>query len=323
MATVVDGLCCAQPETVSGVVVQRWGPIVPDFKNRGIETFVVDEITRSPANLKRLNVVLRSTDILNIHCCYFCPAAHSFARIFRIPKVVTLHWRTRLPHLRCPIICVSTETARIQREDNHCFVILNGVDLKTFAYSHKQFKSPVIVIRVCRPEKCAPYFWNAMASVLESETAELWIVGEKGRSTEKIKYFGQQQNIQRYLAKAHIFGYTPFPRAGAHDLVVLEAMAMGVVPVVADVPCIEDSVIHRKNGLRIPFGDAHGFARNVRHLCANHRFRENLSLGATLAVQERFDIRGVAAKYIEVYRNILEGNAPYRGFTRRHPVSAK
>src|SRR5437667_12608897 len=93
---------------------------------------------------------------------------------------------------------------------------------------------------------------------------ELWIVGEDGASTERIKYLGVRNDIPALLQSADIFAYAPLPNDyGAHDLCVLEAMAVGRPPVVTNVPCVYESVSHLHDGLLVPFGNVNGFANAV------------------------------------------------------------
>ncbi len=57
-----------------------------------------------------------------------------------------------------------------------------------------------IIIRICRPNRCADYFIEAVRHSLNKHPhVELWLVGEEGESTSNIKYFGIVDEIKSLL----------------------------------------------------------------------------------------------------------------------------
>ena len=133
--------------------------------------------------------------------------------------------------------------------------------------------------------------------------AELWIVGEKGESTDQIKFFGMRQSseIPDILAETDIFVYTPHPQKGAMDNCVLEAMAMGKPSVLSDVECVRDAVTHLKDGFLVPYGDEDRLEEAVGSLIKDKSLRQELGRKALRTAQEKFDV----AERSQAIRGIL------------------
>lgn len=256
-------------------------------------------VSNNPADIIRL---AKSVDVVNNHCL-FMPERERLLK--NIPHVITLHWCTKLPKLSCPIISVSEHVARLQHPDNCVVVINNGIDLSRFTIRRKNNKS-VIITRVCRPSKCADYFWASMQATLRLlPNAQLWIVGEEGRSNNRIKYFGIRDDVPDILTETDIFAYTPYPNVGSFDLVVLEAMACGVPCVVSDVPCVNESVVDGFTGFLTQFGDVKGFAKRVYNLATDGQLRKHLSRNAASHVRKNYDILDKVKEYEKVYMEVL------------------
>jgi glycosyltransferase involved in cell wall biosynthesis len=191
-------------------------------------------------------------------------------------------------------------------------VIPNGVDLSRFAPPRERQREEVILTRVCRPTKCAFYFWLAMKKVLDRwPQTRLWIVGndEDGQSdSDRICFLGLRRDIPEILAETDIFVYTPYPKWGTRDLVVMEASAAGVPCVVSDVNAVRTSVEDGVNGFLTPFAAESGFVEKVGLLVEDPALRARMSRAAVQLARERFDIRDVVRRYEVVYRAVLDGS---------------
>jgi len=98
-----------------------------------------------------------------------------------------------------------------------------------------------------------------------------------------IAFLGQREDVEELLGKTKVFMLTS--RSEGLSIAMLEAMAAGAVPVVANVGDLADSVQSGLNGYLIAPDDDAGFARAVVHLledpCAWRRCSKRAYLAAT------------------------------------------
>lgn len=287
-------------ETEQFVISLEDGPMASEIEATGVPVFVT-------TRFEEIVSYLRKADIVNVHWLKYIPAFYRAALMSEKPFVTTLHWASRLPDLPALTICTSYWTKRMQGNPKKFVVIPNGIDLTRFYPRPKTPSEKIILIRVCRPEKCASYFWDAMDIVLKRcGDVELWIVGEEKESSERIKFLGIRRDIPELLSKADIFVYTPFPDAGSKDLVVMEAMAMGLPCVVSDSGAVKESITHLYNGIIVPFGDPEAFAEATLRLIGNPKLRERLGRRAAETAKRKFDAREMVMGYERIYRYVMK-----------------
>ncbi len=314
------------------------------------ETIMADEIREAGTPVyigeSYYRPAMEWADILNLHCIAYHSDWYEMLRLSGKPYVITLHWLSEMPRLPAITICTSFHTYRIQKDKARFVVIPNGIDLSRFsprlnggvhpskmerqalrklqasekleqnfaqAFSKglsANTREEVTITRVCRPSRCALYFWTAMYEVLDHyPQARLWIVGNPdhlGKSSDKIRFFGIRRDIPDILAETDIFAYTPCPDSGSMDLVTMEASAMGVPCVVTDVNAVRESVEQGKNGFLVPYGDVDAFVQKVEMLIEDASLRAQMGQTAIRIAQERFDIRRVARSYEAVYEAVLD-----------------
>ncbi len=277
------------------------------------EGLMADEIRRTGTRVytgwPSYHAAMNRAGIVNLHWLNYQPDLHSLVQSSRKPYVTTLHWASEMPELPALTVCTARHTYQIQRNKSRFVVIPNGVDLSRFSPRSRQHRKEVIITRVCRPVKCALYFWTAMRRVLNRyPQARLWIVGNEDGfvgTTEIARFFGIRRDIPEILAETDIFAYAPYPNTGSNDLVVMEASAMGVPCVVSDVNAVRESVEDGQNGFLTPYGDEDTFAQKVGMLVENASFRNRMGQIAIRIAQERFDMRRVARSYEDIYRSVL------------------
>ena len=102
-------------------------------------------------------------------------------------------------------------------------------------------------------------------------------------------------------------------RCAEHDVFVLpthaeglsvatvEAMSAGLVPVVSDLPCMEELVEHGRTGLRAPARTPSAFADAIACLARDREQLEALSAAARQFAIDRFDVRARVGAYQQVY----------------------
>jgi glycosyltransferase involved in cell wall biosynthesis len=279
------------------------------------EGVIADEIrkTGTPVYTGRASyhAVMRWADLVNLHWNGYYPQWHKLVQSSGKPYVTTLHWAFQMPELPAISICTSLHTYEIQKDKSRFVAIPNGVDLSRFVPRPKRQREEVNITRVCRPPKCALYFWPAMEKVLDRyPQTRLWIVGNEnnvGRPREeRVLFFGIRRDVPEILAETDIFAYTPYPNTGSKDLVVMEASAMGVPCVVSDVGAVRESVEQGQNGFLTPFGDMDAFAQKVGMLVEDASLRAQMSQNAIRMAQERFDMRRITGRYEVVYQTALD-----------------
>ena len=259
--------------------------------------------------------VIAQADILNLHWSGFDSERWWLALPLASgkPFVTTLHWAAVIPKLPAITICTSEYTYRIQRHRDRCIPIPNGVDLERFRPSARKDSGRVVITRVCRPEKCAMYFWPAMHEVLRAcPEAVLWIVGNReggARQQGRVRFWGVVRNVEAILAESNIFAYTPFSGVGSKDLVTMEASAAGLPCVTSNVHAVWESVEDARNGYLTPYGDGRAFSRQVAELIRNPERRREMGAAGAQMARERFDARRVSQRYEAVYHVVLSGQA--------------
>lgn len=261
---------------------------------------------------------LSAADVVNVHCLSHEPELVRAVAAAGKPMVCTLHWASALPRMPGPVICVARHVYEMQGVNGERRrLIPNGIDLERFRPPDRGAEGPLPaggarIVRVCRPAKCADYFWPALWQVLEQNgEAELVVAGGAAFRTERARGLGAVADVAGVYAAADVFAYTPRPWEGAMDLVVLEAMASGLPCALPDVPCVREAVAHEVTGLLSPFEDVAAFARDVERLLRDRKLRRELGECAARVARERFDIRERAPQYSAAYREaVREGCVP-------------
>lgn len=102
-------------------------------------------------------------------------------------------------------------------------------------------------------------------------------------------------------------------------LALLEAMAHGCVPVVADVASgIPELIAAGANGFRVPVGDVAGFAEAIASLAAVPEMRRTMSEAARSAIERGYTTALMAARYVELFESLDR-----RSFVRPRPTLAE
>jgi glycosyltransferase involved in cell wall biosynthesis len=79
-------------------------------------------------------------------------------------------------------------------------------------------------------------------------------------------------------------------------LVVLEAMAMGVAVVAADVGGVHEIISSERNGLLVPAGDVAAFVNAIERMRMDQALRARCVAQGLVDVHQRFDVTHMAAK---------------------------
>lgn len=301
MEQVVLDLCRLHgPEFHPLVAVTHEGPILDEIRATGASVYV-----GHPAQQKALS----QADVVCWHTASYDPIWHAAVEASGKPYVVCLQWPSPMPSLPAVVLCSSQFTYELQEHKDHCVIVPNGIDLSRFQPCSRPPSDEVTIVRVCRPPKCALYFWEAMSRVLARyPQARLWIVGDEGGrgiSSQQVRFLGVRRDVPEILAQADIFAYAPYPGAGSKDLVIMEACATGLPCVVSQVNAAWESVWEGENGFLTPFGDAEAFADRVGLLVQDPELRRRMGERAAQLAREHFDVRRVVRAYEAVFRSTL------------------
>jgi glycosyltransferase involved in cell wall biosynthesis len=156
-------------------------------------------------------------------------------------------------------------------------------------------------------------------SALPFANRRLCIIGEGPQRAELralVEHLGESERV-------HFFGYRPdriallrgfdvFVLPSAHEgtpRCVLEAMALGVPVIGTDHPGCRTLIGPGATGLLFQFGDATGLAEALVGLFADERRRDALSKAARDLVYTQFSAEMMAARYTDLYREILLNTA--------------
>jgi glycosyltransferase involved in cell wall biosynthesis len=296
---------CRLGSEIQWAVAFNDGPMRAVFERAGIKV----RIGSSPEHIEQL---LAGADVINVHWLDFFPELLAAAQATGKPLVFTLHGCAVLPELPGLVLCTSRRVFDLQQHNLRRRVLIqNGVDTERFRPPAERRPGPVRIIRVCRPIRCAEYFWPAIHQVLQTcPETEVKLVGGPPFRLGRIESLGDRHDVAEQLAQADIFAYAPWPHEGTRDLVVLEAMATGLACVLSDVPCVRESVEDGVTGLLTPFGDAGAFAARLIELVRQPDRRQALGQRAAGAARELLDMRRQVELYQTAYVRALAEAAP-------------
>ncbi len=199
----------------------------------------------------------------------------------------------------------------------------NGVDHDVFRSPRSHLATlPLNAVFVGRlvPYKGADVAINAASQFLRDGRVQLQIIGDgpqKGHLVEqakslglenKVKFWGwlPQAELQEKLGACDFLIFPSIREFGGG--VVLEAMALGVAPVVADYGGPSE-LVDEDTGIRVPFSNeaslAAGFERAIQRIVAEPKLLDRLGASARRKVLAEFTWDAKAEKIIKVYRSVL------------------
>lgn len=110
-----------------------------------------------------------------------------------------------------------------------------------------------------------------------------------------------RQNLFRTIREHDIFIMTSESEGG--PLTLLEAMAVGLVPVCGDIPCLVQEVINRDNGFVVP-RDPVSLAQPIAELHRDRERLEKMSAAARITITERYSLKAMGQRYVDFVRTL-------------------
>ncbi len=138
---------------------------------------------------------------------------------------------------------------------------------------------------------------------LFQETADL---AAKCTHSKRIMMPGYQKP-EPWLDWADCF-ILPSRREGLSNA-LLEAMACGLPCIANDIPPNREVLDDGNAGVLVPVGDEEALYREMLRLSADPAFAADLGQRAMTRVKEHYSIESVAARYIDLYKNLIENTS--------------
>lgn len=121
--------------------------------------------------------------------------------------------------------------------------------------------------------------------------------------TDNIEFLGQRKDVEAILACSKIFVLTS--QSEGLSIAMAEAMAAGVVPVVADVGELSDLVIDGVNGYLIEPNNINEYAEKCMSLLQDHTLWTQHSRKAVEAARKYCDIEVISEKWGQHLRDVI------------------
>jgi len=168
------------------------------------------------------------------------------------------------------------------------------------------------------PEKNLLFLLSIMPDLLDAVPgARLLIVGDGSERnalqayclelgiTDSVQFFGFQPEPQNFLRQAKVF-VLPSQYEGI-SIALLEAQSAGLPAVVTDVGGNSEIVKSGENGFLVPLDDSQAFLAALIRLASDRSLWCQMSKNGKKRVDEKFNIRTAASRYLNVYQACLEG----------------
>ncbi len=133
--------------------------------------------------------------------------------------------------------------------------------------------------------------------------ADLRAYTEELGLTDNIEFLGKRKDVEAILACSRIFVLTS--KSEGLSIAMAEAMAAGVVPVVADVGELGDLVIDGENGYLVEPNRIDEYTKKVISLLQDTTLWEKYSLRAIEAVKIHCDVELVSKKWQQNLRDVV------------------
>ncbi len=206
-------------------------------------------------------------------------------------------------------ICVSESVKKAQFHPDRTVTIHNGVDLSEFPFREGKKEEPsIILLESTRREKNMGFHLDELADDLLplDDRIELWMAGrsQNGESTSRVRFLGLRSDIANLYRKSDIM--VLFSIKEPFGLVVIEAMASGAIPLVADDGGMAEIITHGVDGWLVSPTDKQAIIETVKEALAvrdTPRWEE-MRRAARLTVENRFSGLACVRQYEEVYLDL-------------------
>ena len=143
-------------------------------------------------------------------------------------------------------------------------------------------------------------YWVLMG---EARDARLKSLASDPRIADRVRMTGFRSDASEMVAASDVFVMPS--RAEALCRALLEAMSLGVCPLVSDAGGMKEAVRHGVDGLVVPREDIASLASAMRTLCANRAKAREFGESARRRIAEDFSVDAMADRCAGVYRRAM------------------
>ena len=170
--------------------------------------------------------------------------------------------------------------------------------------------------RTNRKMKAIPDLMKAMKYIPKSSKLSLLVIGDKMDTREisrlvkesgnedKIHFLGYRIDAINIVASCDVF---VLPSINGESLTksVIEAMSLGIVPVISDIAGNKPLVDDGKNGFIFKKANPKDLADTLMHVYNHQEKLKALSIAATLKIKNDLNVANTINRYETFYRSIL------------------
>ncbi|QOJ33199.1 MAG: glycosyltransferase [Gammaproteobacteria bacterium] len=243
----------------------------------------------------------------------------------RDPSCYLTHLSPRVDRIVCVAEAVRRDLATQVRHPEMLVTIYKGHDLAWYEGVPPATRSGLgvpedAVLIVCvannRPRKGVPVLIRAAALLPSDCNACIVLVGRGMTSPEirqQINDSGCPERFRCFEFRSDALAVTaacdiavlPSVRREGLPKTVIEAMALGVAPIVSDTGGSAELVVDGESGLVVPPGDPAALAQAIAALCANPSRRRAMGAAARLRLGTSFRVEDAVAAHLALFRQVL------------------
>lgn len=173
------------------------------------------------------------------------------------------------------------------------YIVTPGVDLQTYRVGKKSPRPLVLFLGRLKLYKGIEIFISSAQKILKQVPNALFVIAGDGEERERVRRQIRSQSLDKTIIllgkvseeekiklyqQAWIF-VQPSLIEG-FGMTIIEANACGTVAVASNVSGLCDSVVDKKTGFLVKYGDVETFASRITYLLKNKTLRENFSVKA-------------------------------------------
>jgi len=228
-------------------------------------------------------------------------------RYFYIPIFYILE---KLAFTRAKKVFIATKKKFRNLKEKKYIYLPNGVDISLFKPTLNHKRGIVYVGRL--EEQKNLFFLIDSIAFLPERFRKIAFLGSGSLKTKLQKYALEKKvllsmhrpisnsNLPKFMANYSIFTLASFAEGSPKAL--LEAMAVGLVPVVTDFETATDIVTNANNGFIINFNKEE-FSVKIKNLLENKNLWLNLSKNASHKISREFNLSKLMDKEIRILKN--------------------
>ncbi len=170
-----------------------------------------------------------------------------------------------------------------------------------------------------RRMKGIPYLLKAMNNLPEELPIHLLLAGRdmdnkenlailaKGNQKEKVHFLGFRKNVLNIVASCDVFVLSSLYGESITKSVI-EAMSLGIPPIITDIPGNVELVEHGKSGIVVPSKDSKSLTKAILQIYKDEALRTKIAAGATEWINTELNYKKTIQKMKEFYEGlVLEG----------------